>query len=101
MLIKLLLIIKNSPDKETAERARSEIVKASKELNDYYNDIVKGFFNIIKKQTNIDSENIIDIIVKFEKEGNLEDGTVVKIISFAQIHSVFNLLYEELKNSFI
>lgn len=94
-------IIKNAPDKETVERAKSEITKASKELIDYYNDIVKGFFNIIKKQTNIDSENIVDIIVKFEKEGNLEDGTVVKIISFVQIHSVFNLLYEELKSSLI
>lgn len=92
-------ILQNAPDKETVERAKTEITSASKELMDYYDDIVKGFFKIIKDHTSIDSENIIDIIVKFGKEGNLEDGTVVKIVSFVQIHSVYNLLYSELKQS--
>lgn len=94
-------ILRKAPDKETAARARSEIEKASKELMDYYDDISKGFFKIIKEKTNIEPENIIDIVVKFEKEGNLQDGTVIKIISFVQIHSLYNLLYAELKQSLI
>lgn len=93
--------LQNAPDQNAANNINAKLNQDYKDLSDYYYEIINGFFKMIKDKLGIESDKIVDITVVFEKSTNTEDGEVINCCTFVQMHSAYNLIVRDLKDSMI
>lgn len=94
--------LKNAPDQESAKKIQNNLIENYKTLNDYYVDLVTGFFNILKTKLGIENiEDIVDVTVVFKTTIASETGEQINGVSFVTLHSAYNILYRELEESMI
>lgn len=93
--------LQKAPDQESYNSLSQKYNEYQKQLSEYYLDIVTGFFNIVKKLTGVDIEDvnnkIVDISAVFDKTVTTDDGNQISIKSFVMMHSAYEVFYKSLE----
>lgn len=94
--------IRNTKDRESATNLKKTSMEYYKQLTDYYQDVVLGFFKIVEDKSGVAIDEIVNITVVFDNTIKSVDGTgTANIVSFVSMHSAYNVLKRELKDSIL